>query len=99
MIGICTMPAFASAPVDITLADSIQMALKNNHAIKESLYDVESAQWKLVETSHNKGPTVSWPSTTEKLGSGVYENATYNHEFANAINASMPFYTSGKLEN
>lgn len=99
MMGICLMPTFAAESVDITLADSIQMALKNNHTIKESLYDVESAQWKLAEASRSKGPSISWSSTAEKLGGGVYENTAYNHEFANSIDASMPLYTSGKLEN
>lgn len=62
MMGICMLSVFAAEPVDITLADSIQMALKNNHTVKESLYDVETAQWKLAEASRSKGPIISWSS-------------------------------------
>lgn len=98
-LAICQLPAAAAGTADLTLADSIQMALNNNHSIKESAIDLESAQWKLAEAVISKGMTVSWSSSAERLGGGLYENVDYNREFANALEASLPVYTSGKLES
>ncbi len=89
----------AADTLDLTLDESIQLALKNNRAIKEYVTDFDNSQWALKEVRRGGGPTFSWTSTAEKIGGNAYSGSGYNKEFANTLEASIPLYTSGKLEN
>lgn len=58
----CTGTVFASDTVDLSLDDSIQMALENNRTIKQSMADVDSAAWSLKSARANMGPSLTWNS-------------------------------------
>ncbi len=94
-----TETAAAADTIVLTLEDSVQLAMEKNHSIKESRSDVDSARWKLHETKRGGGPTVSWSMTAKRLGGKAYQNADYQHEISHDLEASIPLYTSGKLEN
>lgn len=90
---------WAADAVDLTLDESIQLALKNNRNIKEYVADFDNSQWALKEVRRGGGPTFSWTTTAEKIGGEAYSASGYNKEFANTLEASIPLYTSGKLES
>lgn len=45
-----------AAPIELSLDDSINLALKNNYDIKYALAAREQAYWSLKESKQNKGP-------------------------------------------
>lgn len=70
----CTGTVFAADTVDLSLDDSIQMALENNRTIKQSVADVDSAVWSLKSARSSMGPALSWTSAAVKMGGKAYEN-------------------------
>lgn len=103
LAGLLCLPitdtVFAANSVTINLEDGIQMAMENNHSIKESECDMDNARWSLHEARRGGGPTLSWSAAAKRLGGKAYENAGYQHEFSHDVELSIPLYTSGKLEN
>ena len=95
--------AMAADTVELTLDDSIQMAMENNRTIKQSVTDVDYANWTLHQARRATGPSLSWSGTAYKLGGKAYEAyqraGLYDREFTNGIQASYPLYTGGKNEN
>lgn len=94
----CTGTVFASDTVDLSLDDSVQMALENNRTIKQSVSDVDSAVWSLKSARSSMGPSLSWSSYAYKVGGKAYENSDLSRSFINSVSASLPLYTGGKLE-
>ena len=97
--------AWAADTVELTLEDSIQMAMENNHAIKESGFDRESADWALHKARRAQGPSLSWSGTASRIGGESYDTAKaagkedYNMHFYNSVSLSYPLYTGGRNEN
>ena len=96
--------ALAAESVDLTLDESIQMALANNRTIKESATDVDSANWALHQARRATGPSLTWAGTANKLGGKAYESSQSNYDlyhraFTNTFTVSYPLYTGGKNEN
>ena len=60
--------ALAANTVEIGLSDSVQMALENNRTIKESLADVDVANWAISQSRRKFGPTLSWSTTANRIG-------------------------------
>lgn len=97
-----TSPAGMAQSVDLTLAEGIEMALRNNYAIEKSAADLDSAYWRLREARRNGGPTLAWATEANRVGGKAYsgDNALdTNREFSNRFTLSMPIYTGGKLTN
>ncbi|MDD6398027.1 MAG: TolC family protein [Selenomonadaceae bacterium] len=82
---------------DITLQDSIQIALENNLSIKGYEADFEKAKWARKEARRNGGPSVSFSSNVTRLG-GYYAMAGHKNQFETNVSLNMPIYTGGKLE-
>ncbi len=105
--GLVTMApyssAFAADTVNITLQDSIRMALENNRTIKQSEADRESSDWALHEARRTAGPTLTWGTsftrrngrTASLFGGQVDINS---NTFTNSYSVSYPLYTGGKIE-
>ena len=95
--------AMAADTVELTLDDSVQMAMENNRTIKESVADLDSANWALHQAKRATGLSISWSGTASKLGGKLYEASqragSYDREFTNGIQAEYPLYTGGKNEN
>ena len=95
--------ALAADTVELTLDDSVQMAMENNRTIKESVTDVDYANWGLHQARRATGPSISWAGTANLMGGKAYEayrNAgTHEREFSNSIQVGYPLYTGGKNEN
>ncbi|WP_462332660.1 TolC family protein [Schwartzia sp. (in: firmicutes)] len=96
--------------VNLTLNESVQMAMNNNRTIKKADTDVDSAKWARHEARRNSGPQVSWEGTARKIEgkAGDYIDAqhkagkiSYNgtRSFTNTFALTYPLYTGGKIEN
>ncbi len=85
-----------AAPIELSLDESINMALQNNPAIKMADADRESAQWALKEANGAKMPTITLTHTDRRTRAYSYV-APYN-TFSNQIAMSVPLYTGGKVE-
>ena len=82
--------AVFAAPVELSLHESIVMALQNNPAIKIADADKEKAEWGIREAKGGKMPTLSlnhsdsWSDANDRFNS----NATLR----------LPLYTGGRAE-
>ena len=112
MLVALALPGMA-APVELTLDEAIDMALKTNPAIKMSESDLEKAEWSIKAAKAGKAPsvTLSHNSSRSKSAAGT---ATYFSDangffkepypsaiasrYANSANLTLPLYTGGKLE-
>ena len=99
MAGTAMAEEAADAPMNLTLEDSVRLALDNNKTIKQSEADFESAVWARHQARRAYGPTVNWQSTATKYG-GKYNNANkLSRMFGNNLSVSMPIYSGGQLES
>ncbi len=94
-----TNTTFAQDTVDLTLDDSVQMAMENNRTIKQSFFDTDSARWALKEAKGQKGLTLSWNTTAYAVGGKTYDAYDRDSSYGNTVEASIPLYTGGRLEN
>ncbi|CQR71857.1 Outer membrane protein TolC precursor [Sporomusa ovata DSM 2662] len=83
--------AFA-APVELSLQDSIEYALKNNPSIQIAGEDKKKSELSVGETQAGKMPTVS-------LGSGyTYQGNSGDDSFSNSLRLNWPIYSGGRTE-
>ncbi|TWH47354.1 TolC family protein [Sporomusa sp. KB1] len=83
--------AFA-APVELSLQDSIEYALKNNPSIQIASEDKKKSEFSVGETQAGKMPTVS-------LGSGyTYQGNSSDDSFSNSLRMNWPIYSGGRTE-
>lgn len=108
-----TATSFAAA-VELTLDDSILLALKNNHTIKMADADKNVAEGKLSEAKSANKPIVSFVHTDTRLQTAPSAGATLNpvdktvikfpipstikDNFDNKLTLTLPLYTGGKVE-
>lgn len=91
----------AEEVVDLTLDSSVQMALENNRTIKQSYYDTDTARWALKEAKGKKGFNISWQGTAAAVAGSSFNVPTNNRDssYGNVLEAAIPLYTGGQLEN
>ena len=93
----------SAAPQELSLNDSITLALKNNYTIHYANASREKSRWALKEAQRNKGVSVTFTHTDEHYrspASTVILNSYVDTDyFENQISLSLPVYTGGKLEN
>ena len=77
--------ALAANTVELGLDDSIQMALENNRAIKQSIAQVDQARWNLSSARRSAGPTLAWQGTVNRVGGKAYEHADYDTAYDEVI--------------
>lgn len=98
------------AVVDLTLVESVKMALNNNRTIKEADTDVDSAKWARHEARRAAGPQFTWEGSARKIKgkAGDYidqqrqmGNINYDgtKSYTNSFSVAIPLYTGGKIEN
>lgn len=90
-----TTMALAAIP-ELSLDDSIALALKNNPAIKMAIADQEKAAWGSKENQGNKLPTLSLAHSDSRSSSGM--GAGFNDNFSTSLRLNWPLYTGGRLE-
>lgn len=92
--------AVLAAPVELSLDDSIAMALRNNPSIKMADSDREKAGWGVDEAKAGKAPSLEYnfAGTHSKAQSAATGNFSINDKFSNSFSLNMPLYTGGKVE-
>jgi outer membrane protein len=86
--------AFA-APVELSLEDSIALALKNNPTMKIAESERNQASWGVREAMAAQGPTINYTHTDMRKAPAT--SAIYNN-FDNTIGLSLKLYTGGAVE-
>lgn len=90
--------AVLAAPVELSLDESIVMALQKNPAIKIADADREKAEWLISEAKGGKMPTLSL-AHSDSWGKSEIDNVmTANNQFRNSITLKLPLYTGGRVE-
>lgn len=112
MLAAAALPGFAS-PVELTLDQTIEMALKSNPAIKISEADMEKANWDVNMAKAGKAPSVTLSHNASRTKSAAstgvgYDTShqpffvpipeSFNTRYANSVDLTLPLYTGGKLE-
>ena len=98
------------AVVDLTLLESVRMAMNNNRTIKEADTDVDSAKWARHEARRAAGPQLTWEGSARKIKgkAGDYidqqrQEGKINYDgtksYTNSFSVAIPLYTGGKIEN
>lgn len=95
LIGLCWSQAAAAAPQELTLQDSIRMALANNPAVKIAQADKDKAQWSLREAKAARWTTITF-SHADARSKSAGDNPADN--FSNSVGLSWPLYTGGQRE-
>ena len=102
--------AEAAPIVELTLQQSIDLALANNRRIKESAEDQAQAYWAHRQARRTAGPTLSWSGqgmyrgghqANDPLTRMQYDAANLHNDriFANTVQVTFPLYTGGQIEN
>jgi outer membrane protein len=92
---------FAS-PLELSLDDSITMALHNNHDIKYAQSAREKSYWAVTEAKKNRGVSVNYSHTSERYNtppSISLPTYTYTTDFDNSLSLSLPLYSGNQLES
>ncbi|HML34095.1 TolC family protein [Sporomusa sphaeroides] len=113
MLATAALPGFA-APVELTLDEAIDMALKTNPSIKMSESDLKKSEWDVKGAKAAKSPSVdlshnSIRSKSPESSALAYNSATgqpvsipipssIGNKYSNSVNLTLPLYTGGKLE-
>ena len=93
-----------AAPVELSLDESIALAMKNNYDIRYVKSAREKSYWAMKETEKNKGASLTFTHSDERYSTApsTANNATtytYTNYFDNRLALSLPVYSGGKLEN
>jgi outer membrane protein TolC len=103
IIGFVTFnqPVFAD-PIELSLNDSVILALKNNQNIKIANLNREKTYWALKQAEAGKGFTFGYTHTGERYNtppSTLIPRYYWTTKFDNSFSLSLPIYTGGKLES
>ncbi|MDQ0203074.1 TolC family protein [Pectinatus haikarae] len=83
----------------MSLQESITEALNNNHSIKQEEADLDKAKAVLGEAQGKRGVTLTWAGSAYKVAGHYYNDLNIDHSYSNSLEASIPIYTGGQLEN
>ncbi|MBD3878551.1 MAG: TolC family protein [Quinella sp. 1Q5] len=89
----------------LNLDDCIDLALKNNRTIEQSVELRENAKWILKRQRRATGSSLSWSGAVNKIGGKDYvtrratSDSNYEHTFDNTLRLSYLLYSGGRNEN
>ena len=98
LAGMMSMSVASAETMDLTLEESVRLALDNNYSIKEQEADYDSAVWARHQARRTAGPKLNWESKATKLGGNWYDNNNLDRAFGNGLTLTFPVYTGGQLE-
>lgn len=90
----------AAAPVELTLDDSIAMALKNNPQVQVANADIMNAQGMLDQARAGGRPAVSLGHTASRgeTHSPFSDSTMIGNNFDTKLGVTVPLYTGGRVE-
>lgn len=90
-----------AAPVELSLDESVSLALKNNPALKIAESDREKASWTVRENLAGYGPSIGYTHNDKRSQSAptlLDPNPDPVNNFNNTVSLSLPLYTGGRVE-
>jgi outer membrane protein TolC len=94
--GILSAGTVMAAPVELTLNESVNLALENNPQVKLAMLDEMRAEASLDEAEANRGFTLGYNYSMVRA---KHEGFSASNDFSNSLALSLPLYTGGRLEN
>lgn len=85
-----------AAPAELSLDDSVALALKNNVSIKMATDDKEKAKWGIDEAQAGKLPSLTLGSTGTRNGNDT--SYVPGNSFNTSIKLNWPVFTGGRAE-
>ena len=98
LAGMMSMSVASAETMDLTLEESVRLALDNNYSIKEQEAAYDSAVWARHQARRTAGPKLNWESKATKLGGHYYDTVNLDRAFGNGLTLTFPVYTGGQLE-
>lgn len=101
----------ADANVQLSLAESVDMALATHENIEMAQAARDAAKWNLSAARRATGFNVNWESKAVRIGGKSYEGYRrnydengysgdpYNFSYTNTVSLSLPIFTGWRLEN
>lgn len=94
------MTPVMAAVVELSIEDSVVLALKSNADIKIAENGIEKARWALKQAQSNTGAAVNLTHTDTHYDSPVViGEQSSNNGFSNQLSLNIPVYSGGKLES
>ena len=91
-----------AAPVELSLDDSIALALKNNPTIKIAEAGKEKSRWGIDQAQAGAGFVLNYAHSDKRYDTPPsptgFPTYTYTNLFNNQLSLGLPIYTGGKLE-
>ena len=84
-----------TAAAELSLDDSVALALQNNPSIKMAIADKDKAVWGIKENEGGKMPNLSLSNSNNQSGA---EGASSSENFNTSFRVSWPLYTGGRTE-
>lgn len=98
LLALSVQQTVLAAPVELSVEDSIALAIKNNHSLRYAQSARDKAYWSLKQAKGNQGFSLSFTNLSER-SSELISATKDNNEFANTLKLSLPVYSGGQLEN
>lgn len=90
--------AVLAAPMELSLEDSIALALKNNDSVKIATSSRESARWQVKEAEAGKSISGTLTHTASKYDYD-YNSSNEGKKFSNELEVTWKVYTGGQVES
>jgi len=101
-----------AAPLELSIADSIALALQNSPSVKMTEDDKAISNWAIAEAKANFGPSLKYSHKDTRTGMPQYSLSQYlsgtifadiafggiYNSFGNTLSVNVPLYTGGGLE-
>lgn len=87
-----------AADIELSLEDSINLAMKNNYDIKYAMSAREKAYWSLKQAEGGKGLSIDFAHSDSRFDTAASDSAAVT-SYNNQIALSVPVYSGGSLEN
>lgn len=94
-----TVYAADSEVVSLNLAESIELALKNNQTIAQSMEDREIARWRYKNARRQSGASLNYNFSGRRYGQSANGIKNTDNDFNNSLTLSIPIYQGGRLKN
>jgi outer membrane protein len=86
-----------AAAAELSLDDSIALALQNNPSIKMAAADKDKADWGIKENEAGKLPSLSLANSDNRSSAAAAGGST-NDSFNTSLRLNVPLYTGGRTE-
>jgi outer membrane protein len=87
-----------AAAAELSLDDSIALALQNNPSIKMAAADKDKADWGIKENEAGKLPSLSLANSDNRSSAAAAAAGSTNDSFNTSLRLSVPLYTGGRAE-